>query len=61
MCAAIFIFCKLFCFSEMANLKVLSVFLAQMQLIQLKFIWSAIDAIWDKLISFQPTRSEYLQ
>ena len=45
-----------FCLSETVNLKVLSDFIAQMR--QLKFNCSAIDTIWDKLISFQPIRSE---
>ena len=48
-----------FTLSDTAKLKVLSDFIAQMRLIQLNYL--AIDTIWNKSISFQPIRSEYMR
>ena len=46
-----------FCLSSTANLNLSD----QMPPIQLKFNCSVIGTIWDKLLSFQPIRSEYLR
>ena len=55
------VFRKATVYSIDLNYSVLSDSIAQMWPIQLKFNCSAIDTIWDKLISFQPIRSEYLR